>query len=108
YRATIDAEALTVTVSTRRLLSAQVKVDAKPPQTLQVSPEQDKTWTIHEAATLDIPNLVSVELARGKKRLDIEHSTQVLERLDREFREVFFWFGEKPDEDESLNRLAER
>jgi DNA repair exonuclease SbcCD ATPase subunit len=107
-RAHIQAQAITVHITAKRPLSAQVKRDGDPAQAHELQPDKCTTWTIQDRAAIELGELASFEIVRGKKNGEGESAAQTLAKLDREFQDVLVSAGERPDDEDALNRLGER
>jgi DNA repair exonuclease SbcCD ATPase subunit len=107
-RALIQAETLALKVSAKRLISVQLKLDSESAQVLQLSPQEDKTWLVRDQVGIEIPQLLSIEIARSKKSIDLDCSVHTLTRLDHEYRDALLSFGESVEDEGTLNRLSER
>ena len=108
YRAQLHAGELTLTVTLEQPSRCQLRLDDGPSKTEELAPGQKHSWPFRQRGHFELPDIGCVEISRPQKDIDLERTAGQLGKLDQEYRQNVHAFGEQPDDEGCMNRLAER
>ncbi|GIW80896.1 MAG: SMC domain-containing protein [Gemmatales bacterium] len=107
-RAQRDAAAWKLIIRATEAAEASVALDTQPPRNVAFVPGKAEEWTLHRQVRIHIAGFGDIELARQSDHMQVDELLRRLDNATAEFAQQIKNLGENPDDENCVERLADR